>query len=361
MSGAGSADPGFRTLADLEAAASRRLSTALWDYVQGGAGEERTLRGNRGAFERRTLWPKALGGIRRIEVGTSLLGTPVRVPFFVAPTAYQGELHPDGERAVVRAAGSAGVLACISTLSTFPLETIASEALGPLWFQLYLQPEFAQTERLVRRAESAGYRALVLTADVPLLGIRDRQAREGFALDTSIGSGSGPEFVAPARAPEPSGSGYSLRADAAADWGVLDRLAAISDLPIVVKGLLRPEDARAAFDHGAAAIVVSNHGGRQLDGAPASLDALADIVAAVRARGEIYLDGGVRRAADIVVALALGARAVGLGRPILWALAAGGEAGVARYLALLEAELVNTMAQIGCGALTELGPAQVRV
>ena len=359
-SGVGTA--GFRTLSELERAAADRLPSGIWDYLQGGAGEERTLRANREAFRRRTLRPKVLAGVSVVDLTTTLLGAPVRAPFFVAPAAYQRDIHAEGECGMATAAADAGVLAIVSTLSSFSLEEIAEASEhGPRWFQLYLQPEFAQSERLVRRAERAGYGAIVLTVDAPLLGTRDRQSREGFALDSPVAIGNGPEFVSPARAPTAEGSRFRLRSDAASDWETLDRLRDATRLPLVVKGILRGEDAQKAVDHGAAGIVVSNHGGRQLDGAPATLDVLPEIVNAVGSKTEVYLDGGVRRASDVVMALALGAHAVGIGRPILWALAAGGRAGVARYFELLSIELANTMTLMGSPSLSDLDPDMVAV
>ncbi len=289
-----------------------------------------------------------------------MLGARVRAPFFVAPTAYQKDIHPDGELGTAAAAAEAGVLAVVGTLSSFSLEEIAkASGHGPKWFQLYLQPEFAQSERLVQRAERAGYDAIVLTADAPLLGTRDRQSREGFALDSPAAIGNGPEFVSPARAPTVEGARFRVRSDAASAWDTLDRLRDATRLPCVVKGILRSEDARTAVAHGAAGIIVSNHGGRQLDGAPATLDVLPEIISAVGSETEVYLDGGVRRASDILMALALGARAVGIGRPILWALAAGGRAGIAHYFDLLTSELANAMVLMGASSLSDLGPAMV--
>lgn len=349
-------DPiGFRTLGELEPAAARQLPAAIWDYIQGGAGEERTVRSNLSAFRARTLRPRVLADVRSIDLTTTMLGAPVRLPVFVAPTAYQGSIHPDGETATARGAAERGVLAMFSTLSTRSLEEIATAApAGPRWFQLYLQPEWNVTERLVRRAEQAGYGAIVLTVDVPLLANRDRQARSGFALDAPVPLGDGADVVSPARAPTEDGTRYSLRSDAGATWETVDALRRSTRLPVLVKGILTPDDARRAVDHGARGIVVSNHGGRQLDGAPATLDVLSEIVARVGGETEVYLDGGVRRGTDVALALALGARAVGVGRPVLWALAVGGSAGVARYFELLGRELATVMALAGRRSLAEL-------
>ncbi len=354
-------DPvGFRTLGELEAAASRTLPAALWDYVQGGAGEERTVRANRAAFQARVLRPRVLADVRSIDLRTTVLGQRVRLPIFVAPTAYQGSIHPEGEAGTARGAADWGALAVFSTLSSQSLEAIAEAAPGgPRWFQLYLQPDRSVTRRLVERAETAGYRAIVLTVDVPLLANRDRQARGGFALDAPVPVGNGPDVLSPSRAPVDDGDAYRIRDDAGATWETLTELRNYTSLPLVVKGILTAEDARRAVDHGARGIVVSNHGGRQLDGAPASLDALSEVVAEVGTEAEVYLDGGARRGTDVVLALALGARAVGLGRPVLWALAVGGSAGVSRLFELLGRELATVMALAGRRSLLELGPELV--
>lgn len=342
-------DPGgFVTLGDLEEAASAKTPEDVWAFVQGGAGEETTLRANRDAFHRRTLRPRVLVGVETLDLSTRILGEPVRAPFFVAPTAYQGLVHADGELATARAARDAGVLAVFSTLSSRSLEEISAAApTGMRWFQLYLQPEFDTSRRLVARAETAGYRAVVVTVDMPVLANRDRQIRGRVAVDTPVAVGNGEDIRPPSRAPVPHRDRYVLRQETAATWNVLDQLRGVTRLPLVVKGILTREDARLAVDHGARAVIVSNHGGRQLDGAPAALDALSEVVEEVGSRAEVYFDSGIRRGSDIVMALALGAKAVGLGRPVLWALATGGEAGVARLFSLLKVDLATVMAVSG--------------
>jgi 4-hydroxymandelate oxidase len=352
--------PSFPSLSALEQEASTRVSPRIWAYIEGGSGEERAVEGNRDAFRRWRLRPRVLGDVSTVDLGTTLLGTPVHAPFFVAPTAYQGEIHADGETGTARAAAGLGILGVYSTLSSASLEAIASAAgAGPRWFQLYLQPEFEQSRRLVERAGHAGYSAIVVTADVPVLAVRDRQAHGGFAIDGSIPLGNGPDVTPPPRAPNREGARYTLRSEAASTWEILDRLRGVTELPLVVKGVLTAEDAREAVQHGARGILVSNHGGRQLDAARPSLMALPEVVAAVDGKAEVYLDGGVRRGVDILIALALGARAVGLGRPVLWALAWGGSEGVSRYLSALGTELATSMALAGRRAISEIDSSLV--
>lgn len=339
---------GFLTLGDLEDAASRKVPEDVWAFVEAGAGEETTVRANRDAFHRQTLKPRSLTGVASLNLNSQLLGAPVSAPFFLAPTAYQGLVHPDAEEATARAAQAGQILAVFSSLSTRSLESISAAAPnGIRWFQLYLQPEFDGTQRLVERAEKAGYRAIVLTVDLPVLGSRDRQIRGKVAVEAPAPMGNGPDVQAPSRTPTPQGDRFVLRSETESTWEVLDRLRAVTRLPIVVKGILCREDARLAADHGAAAVVVSNHGGRQLDGAPAALDVLPEVVEEVGPGVEVYLDSGVRRGSDVVTALAMGARAVGLGRPVLWALATGGEAGVGRLISLLKIDLATVMAVTG--------------
>ncbi len=345
---------GFVTLSDLEEVASKKVGAPAWAYVQGGAGEERTLRANREAFQRWTLRPRVLVDVTALDLTAKVLNEKVSAPFYISAAASQGILHPDGEAGTARAASAANVLAMFSTLSTLSLEQIAQAApKGPRWFQLYLQPEFALTKKLVERAEKAGYSALVLTVDMPVQATRDRQSIAGYSLEGRT-VGNGEDIVPPSRSPVPDDEHFSVRSDASATWEILDHLQKITRLPIVVKGILTGEDARLVQDHGAKAVVVSNHGGRQLDGAPASLEVLPEVVEAVGSKVEVYLDGGVRRGSDILIALALGAKAVGIGRPVLWALAAGGEDGVAKLISLLKTDLATAMALTGRRTISEV-------
>jgi 4-hydroxymandelate oxidase len=351
----------IRTLGELEAAAAALLPEAIRGYVNGGAAEEVTLRENHAAFGRWTLRPRVLEEVRTLDLATKMLGAEVRAPFFIAPTAYQRAVHPDGERGMARAASHVGILAVFSTLSSDSLEAIARAApSGPRWFQVYLQPKFVDSQALAERAERAGYSALVVTVDTPVLGSRDQQLASGFAMENPVALGNGRNVVSPPRPPGGPGPRFPLEGGSEASWELLRRLRETTTLPLVVKGLLRAEDAQRAVEVGASAVIVSNHGGRQLDRSPASLDALPEIVEAVGDRVEVYVDGGVRRGSDVLVALALGARAVGLGRPPLWALAVDGEAGVGRFLGLLSSELATSLAILGRRSVQEVDRTDVR-
>ncbi|MGW0805818.1 alpha-hydroxy acid oxidase [Nonomuraea sp. NPDC002799] len=338
----------LRSLGDFEAAARARLDPAHYDYFAGGAGAEVTVRANEEAFGRLGLLPRVLRGAGRPRTGVTLLGSPAAVPVLVAPTAFHRLADPEGERATARAVAAAGTVMIVSMASTVAIEDVAAAAPGAeLWFQLYLQPDMDFTERLVRRAEAAGCRALVVTVDSPAHGRRERDLRNGFddlpehLCCENLRDG---DRVRPiVMSPELS-------------WEHVDRLGAMTSLPIVLKGVTHPADARLALGHGAAAIMVSNHGGRQLDTVPATIDLLPPIVAAVGGAVPVLLDGGVRRGTDVLKALALGAAAVAVGRPVIWGLAAAGERGVARVLALLRAEVEQALLLCGCASVQELCP-----
>jgi 4-hydroxymandelate oxidase len=348
---------------DLEAIAKRRLSRAVYDYYAGGAEDEQTLRGNRDAFHKIFIRPRALVDVGRIDITTTALGTPITMPVMVAPTAYQRMANRDGELATARAAGEAGTIMVASTIATHSLEEIAKAATGPLWFQLYVQPDRSISRDLAHRAEAAGYSALCLTVDTPQLGQRERDVHNNFTLPPGIRmmNFEGNRSVMP-RTPA-GGSAFAAYASSLLDptltWDAIAWLRSETKLPIVVKGIISGEDAALAAQSGAAAILVSNHGGRQLDACEPTLAALPHVVEAVAGRVEVYLDGGVRRGTDIIKALALGARAVLVGRPVLWGLAAGGKPGVVRALEMLRAELVLAMTLAGLPSLRSIGPGTV--
>jgi len=350
------------TVADYERGARDALDPKARDYYASGARDEITLAENRAAFRRIRLRYRVLRDVSERDAGLRLLGHELEFPVVVAPTAFHKLAHPEGERATARAAGGAGSLMILSTLSTTPVEEVAEaagEAGAPLWFQLYVYRDREATESLVRRAEAAGCEALVLTVDAPVLGTRERDVRNRFRLPDGlrIENLGGSKAQLPAKAGE---SGLGAYVDELMDpslrWADLEWLTGLSELPVLVKGIVHPADARLAVSHGAAGIVVSNHGGRQLDTAPATIDALPAVVHAVEGRIPVLLDGGVRRGTDVVKALALGADAVAVGRPVLWGLAVEGSAGARRVLEILRDELDEAMALCGAPALADLGP-----
>lgn len=358
-------DDKLLTLADWRRAARAKLPKLAWDYFRSGADAQRTLRANRRAFARWQIWPRVLVDVATRDLSTTLLGTRVTMPILVAPTAYQKLAHPDGECGMARAAAAAGTIAVVSTLATTSLEEVARAADGPRWFQLYVHKDRALTRALVERAHAAGYRALVVTADTPLLGRRLADARNGFKLPAHLTMANLVDAAMVKSAPDQEvGSAlehyFAQRHDASFSWRDLDWLRSLSPLPIVLKGVLRADDAARAVAAGCAAVIVSNHGARQLDGAPATLDALPEIVAAIGERAEVLVDGGVRWGTDVLVALALGARAVLLGRPILWGLAVDGERGARRVLELARDELSRAMALSGCASLAAIDHTLVR-
>jgi 4-hydroxymandelate oxidase len=342
-------DPTLINLADYEVAAAARLSPEALGYYVGGANDERTLAANRDAFSRRWVIPRVLRDVTTIDASLEVLGRRWSIPLFIAPTAFHRLAHPDGELATARAAAMRDITYTLSTSASTDLTEVAAVG-GPRWFQVYLLADPGARRAHVERAVAAGYEALVLTVDLPRVGRRERDVRLGFTLP--------PEVTVPNIA---EAAGVPLEESLAVPfaesmtWDDVSWLAGFG-LPVVVKGILHPDDARLAIDHGAAAVQVSNHGGRQLDGAIASLDALPAVVNAVGGRIPVFVDGGVRRGTDVLVALALGATAVGIGRPVLWGLAVDGEAGVGRVLDLLTAEFELAMALSGMASLADIGP-----
>jgi 4-hydroxymandelate oxidase len=338
-------------VADLEALAKRRLPRAHYDFFAGGAEDERTIARNREAYDDWRFLPRALAGVAEPRLATSVLGLPVAMPILVAPSAYHRLAHPEGERATARAAGAEGVLMALSAVSTVSLEDVAAVATGPLWFQQYVYRDRALSARLVERAERAGYRAIVMTVDTPRLGRRERDARNGFQLPRGVSIANFVEEDSRHGNWKREGSMAAYandRLDPGLGWDAVEWLRKLTKLPVVLKGIVRADDAARAVDAGASAVWVSNHGGRQLDSGEGTIAALPAVVDAVAGRAEVYLDGGIRRGTDALKALALGARAVFIGRPVLWGLAAGGETGVRRALAMLRGELENAMHN--CGA-----------
>jgi len=327
---------------DYERLAEEKLDPNAAAYYFGGAGDEVTLRDNVAAFERRKLRPRVLVDVADVTTTTTVLGKEIAMPVIVAPLAMQRMAHPDGEEATARAAAAAGTVMCLSSAATCAPAELPGD--GERWFQVYVWRPRSRSEAAIEQAVDAGYSALVLTVDVPFIGRRERDVRVGFEVPAHL-TVQGDLF----------GEGF----DATVSWHDLEWLAGYG-LPVVVKGLLTAEDAQLACEHGAAAVVVSNHGGRQLDGVPATLDVLEEVVDAVDGRAEVYLDGGVRRGVDVLKALAFGARAVLIGRAMLFGLAAAGEEGVSDVLRMFRTEIELGLALLGCTSPADVSRAHVR-
>jgi isopentenyl diphosphate isomerase/L-lactate dehydrogenase-like FMN-dependent dehydrogenase len=336
---------------DWAALAAARLEPGPAGYLHGGAEDERTLADNRAAFARLRLAPRMLAGIAAPDLATTVLGRPVASPIGVAAVGHQGLFHPEGDVATSRACGERGALFCVSTMANFSLEEVAAAAPGGArWFQLYARREREHRLGLVARAADAGYEAIVLTVDLQAIGRRERDRRTGFVLPPELAL---PNFL--------SGRDGTLTLHETAQmmehalgWQHVDELVDATDLPVVLKGILHPADVELAVEHGVAGIVVSNHGGRQLDGAVAAIDALPAIVQAAAGRLEVYVDGGVRRGVDVLAALARGARAVMVGRAAMYGLVAAGSDGVAAVLSQLDDELRTAMLLCGVAAVTDV-------
>lgn len=340
---------------DYEKAARDNLSDTAWAYYASGADDQITLRDNREAYQRMALHYKVLVDVSARDASTTVLDTPLSMPLVLAPTAFHKLAHPDGELATVRAAGDAGTAMILSTLSNTRVEEVVAASSGPVWFQLYIYKDRGATEALVRRVEAAGCKALVFTVDAPLLGKREADVRNEFSLPDGLsvenmlpdGLGDLPEHTMESGL----AAYFASLLDPALTWDDVEWLRSLTELPVLVKGIVRPDDAARAVARGASGIVVSNHGGRQLDTSPATIDVLGNIVDAVDGKAEVLVDGGVRRGTDAIKAVALGARAALIGRPVLWGLGAGGQAGVAGVLELLRAEIDTAMALCGCPTL----------
>jgi 4-hydroxymandelate oxidase len=353
---------GVITLADHAQLAKSQLDRNALSYFDGGAADEITLRTNRSAWDRQQLWPRVLRDMRGGDTRLQLLGRTLRHPIMLAPVAYQRMAHPDGERASAHAAAALGAGMLLSMQSSVHMQTIADIVLatperGPLWFQLYMQHDRGFVRELVRRAENAGYEALVLTVDAPVHGARDRERRAGFQLPAGVGAvnlSDIPRTPAPQIQGKPGLCGGLI--DIAPSWKDIEWLQQQTRLPIVLKGVLHPDDARLARDAGLAALVVSNHGGRTLDTVVPTAWALPRIAKAVGPTMPILVDGGIRRGTDVLKAIALGASAVLIGRPYIHGLANAGAVGVAHVLRLLRDELEIAMALSGCAHLSEAGP-----
>jgi isopentenyl diphosphate isomerase/L-lactate dehydrogenase-like FMN-dependent dehydrogenase len=342
---------------DYEREAERVLDPGAFGYFAGGAGDELTLRDNVGAFSRWQLRPRVLVDVGGVTTATTVLGREVSMPLLVAPTAFQRLAHPDGEVATARAAAEVGTVMCQSTLSSVtPAELAAAAPDARLWFQLYWSSDRGFTAELLAAVAEAGFEAVLFTVDFPAAGRRERDLRAAFTLPEDLATPNIPGSLR--RRDFHAALGEIV--DPTLTWRDLEWLREACSLPILLKGILSAEDAVLAAEHGAAGVIVSNHGGRQLDGVAAALDALPEVVEAVGDRVEVLLDGGVRRGTDVLKALALGARAVLVGRPPVWGLAVGGEQGVREVLELLRAETALGLTQLGCRSPAEVTRAHVR-
>jgi 4-hydroxymandelate oxidase len=351
---------GALNLQELEGLAREKLTAMAYGYYASGALDEITLRENVAAWARIPLHYRVLVDVAARDLSTTVLGAKVAMPVLVAPTAFHRLACAEGELATARAARAAGTVMCLSSLSNTRVEEVC-QAGGDVWFQLYVYRDRAATAALVARAEAAGARAIVLTVDAPLLGRRERDVRNEFHLPDGLrienmSAVAGLAEVGVRAASSGLAAYFAEKLDPSLTWKDVAWLRSITRLPLLVKGLVRPDDARRAIDHGASAIVVSNHGGRQLDGSPATATVLGPIAEAVQGRIEVLVDGGIRRGADVLRALSLGARAVLVGRPILWGLAVAGEAGARGVLETLRAELDHAMALSGCARLADATP-----
>lgn len=376
-------------LFEYEKLANSQLSQMAWDYYASGAWDEVTLRDNRAAFERFKLRPRMLVDVSQRDITTKILGKSLSVPILIAPMAFQCLAHQEGEIATAKAAALLGIGMVLSTLATKSIEELAAQGKqgenhGTQWFQLYIHRDRGLTRALVELAYANGVDALCLTVDAPMLGKREKDTRNQFALPPGM-SLANLAMLKDLEIPHKQGESglfayFAEQLDPGITWADLERkvgvfleagfprltpnfsrqwLQSLSPLPLAVKGILRGDDAVRAVEHGASSVIVSNHGGRQLDGALASIDALSEVVAAVGGKAEVLVDGGIRRGTDILKALALGASAVLVGRPILWGLAVGGVAGVQHVIEILQDELDLAMALSGCAKLQDIDPTLV--
>jgi 4-hydroxymandelate oxidase len=354
--------PGLDEIADtleFEPVARAKMTRSAYDYVAGGVDGEFTLRRNRQAFEWATLTPRALAPASAPDLATEVFGQKLSCPIVVAPTGTHSQAHPEGEKATHQGATAAGVLMSVSSNSSYPIQEIAAAAKGPLWFQLYARDTAEGTRERVERALEAGCRAVCLTVDSQYHSHRERLLHDRHLSAAIAGL---PARSRSRRGTEPPPAPYRLTPqNPDLTWKTVDEIRAYTSVPFLLKGVLSAEDARLAAERGVSGIIVSNHGGRYLDYAPATFEVLPEIVEAVAGRIPVLVDGGFRRGADIFKALAVGAKAVQLGRPPLWGLGAFGSAGVRRVLEILQAELATAMAQTGCATVASITRSAVRL
>lgn len=342
-------------VADYEALAADRLEAGLLGYYAGGAADEHTLRDNVAAFARHRLLPRVLVDVGAVDTRTTVLGAEVALPVLVAPTALHGMAHADAEPGMARAAARAGTIFCLSSLATTrPSAVAAAVPEARRWFQLYVMKDRGVSSALLAEAVESGFEAIVLTVDAPRAGRRERDLRTGFAVPEDVDMPAVRDAVGAPRCPTPAE--FFELVDPTLTWQDLERLVDESPVPVLLKGVHAADDARRAVDHGAAGVIVSNHGGRQLDGVPATIDMLPAVAAEIGDEAVVLMDGGIRRGTDVLVALALGARAVLVGRPMLWGLTAGGTEGAAHVLELLGDELRLALTLLGAATPADVGP-----
>jgi 4-hydroxymandelate oxidase len=350
-------------LFELEAAAREILPPVVWDYIAGGAEDESTVRENRDAFGRLKLRPRVLVDAGAPNLRTEVLGQPIALPVLLGPTSHQRMVHPEAELATARAAAAMGTIAVFGTGTHYSIEQIAAVTDGSLWFQLYCVDSRAVTTRLIERAAAAGCTGLVLTVDGSYRTRRERDIRNRFRLPPEVELGTLVGVGLQDHLLQPGGAGMdafiATLSPLPMTWADIAWLRSVTRLPIILKGIMTGEDAGMAVEHGVDAVIVSNHGGRQLDGALASVDALPEVVERVAGRLAVLVDGGIRRGTDVLKALAVGAKAVLIGRPYLWGLATGGEAGVRQVLELLHDEIGCALAQLGRPNITAIDHGMV--
>ena len=342
------------SLSDLEAIARGRMGHMEWEYVEGAAADEISLRWNREAYDHLRLHPRVLRDVGTVDTRVSMLGLELPHPILLAPTALHRLAHPEGELATARGAGAAGALMTLSTLASTTLEDVAREAPGPLWFQLYVQKDKGYTAELVQRAEAAGYRALVITVDTPVDGARYRQQRVKFHLPAGVEMANLRGLATEGKKLDTEHGTFQNILPQRLTWKDVEWLQSLTKLPVLIKGVLNADDAVLARKQGLAGVLVSNHGARNLDTVPATIDVLPRITDAVGGELTVLVDGGVRRGTDVLKALALGAQAVLVGRPIFHGLSAAGADGVTRMLAMLRNELEMAMALTGRARIAEI-------
>jgi isopentenyl diphosphate isomerase/L-lactate dehydrogenase-like FMN-dependent dehydrogenase len=347
----------FLNVHELEKLASEKLPAIAYDYYRSGAWDEQTLRANTSEYEKIKISYRVLRDVSERDLSTRLFERKIPFPMVIAPTAFHKLAHEDGELATARAAKNTGLTMTISSLATCRLEEIAEAAGSEFWFQLYVNKDREFTKQMVQRAEAAGCKALVVTVDTPVWGVRERDVRNGFHLPAGLSAVNLDKVNSNGQmgnAGNGMGDAFGWMLDAALTWKDIDWLCSITSMPVLLKGICRADDALLAMEHGAGGIIISNHGGRQLDGAPSTIEVLPLLAEVVNKKLPLMIDGGIRRGTDLLKAIALGADAVLVGRPVIWGLAAGGQEGVEKILGILKHEFDLAMALAGCKAISEI-------